>query len=68
MRTVRRKRHYIARHWLLLLRPAFRYSHSRDAYVLRGVGATYGPVLRAERRHQIPDRFDGVDRRHAGVA
>jgi hypothetical protein len=68
MRTARRKRHYIAHRWLLLLRPVFRYSHSRDAYVLRAVGATVGPVLRIDRRHHVNGRFDGVDRRRAGVA
>ena len=29
-----------------LLRPLFRYSYTRDAYVLRGVGRKHGPVLR----------------------
>ena len=27
---------------------AFRYSHRREAYVLRGVGRRYGPVLKPE--------------------
>jgi len=31
---------------LMLLGVAFRYSTSRDAYVLRGVGNEWGPVLR----------------------
>ena len=35
---------------LTLLRPLFRYSEFRDAYVLRGVGHTRGPVLRSRRR------------------
>ena len=30
---------------LFLLRPFFRYSLTRDAYVLRGVGRKRGPVL-----------------------
>ena len=30
---------------LVLLRPLFRYSPMRDAYVLRGIGRTTGPVL-----------------------
>jgi len=48
---------------LTLLRPFFRYSYGRDAFVLRGVGSAYGPVLRVERRRrQRP--FDGGDRRH----
>jgi hypothetical protein len=66
MRTVRRPRHYIARHWLTLLRPVLRYSRSRDAFILRGVGSKTGPVLRADRRTGQP--FDGVDRRRARTA
>jgi hypothetical protein len=31
-----------------LVRPFFRYSVSRDAYVLRGVGGTVGPVIKEE--------------------
>ena len=61
MRNVKRPRHYVARHWLLLARPLFRYSAVRDAYVLRGVGRRMGPVLREERRHG--QSFDGVERR-----
>jgi hypothetical protein len=30
---------------LLLLRPLFRYSPMRDAYVMRFIGRTTGPVL-----------------------
>ncbi len=57
-----RPRRYIARHWLLLVRPVFRYSRRRDAYVLRGIGHTRGPVLRAERRlTRLP--IEGSDRR-----
>jgi hypothetical protein len=61
-RTVRRPRRYVDNHWLTLLGPALRYSSSRDAYVLRVVGAQIGPVLRLERRarqrylHDLPDR------------
>jgi hypothetical protein len=40
-----------------------RYSRSRDGYILRGIGATTGPVLREDRRSG--GTFDGVDRRHA---
>jgi hypothetical protein len=46
---------------MTLLRPFLRYSRSRDAYVLRGIGAKTGPVLRLDRRTGQP--FDGVDRR-----
>ncbi|HEY4426975.1 MAG TPA: hypothetical protein VGN08_02090 [Solirubrobacteraceae bacterium] len=67
MRTVRRPRRYIDGQWLSLLAPAFRYSRSRDAFVLRGIGRSLGPVLRADRRGaQRP--FKGADRRRAGVA
>ena len=69
MRTVKRPRRYVARHWLLLLRPLIRYSAARDAYVLRGVGRHVGPVLRLDRRLTRRTRpFDGVDRRHTRVA
>ena len=38
---------------LALLRPFFRYSYTRDAWVLRVVGERYGPVLtRRNRRGQ----------------
>jgi hypothetical protein len=54
-------------HWLRLLRPLFAYNYSRDAYVLRGIGRSVGPVLRAERRVRMRS-FDGVDRRGASIA
>jgi hypothetical protein len=62
MRTVKRPRRYVARQWLVLLRPLLRYSHTREAYVLRGVGSTVGPVLRAERRARRR-AYDGAERR-----
>jgi hypothetical protein len=68
MRTVRRPRHYVARHWLMLLRPVLRYSQSRAAFVLRGVGSSTGPVLRLERRRRPRRTFDGAERREARVA
>jgi hypothetical protein len=34
------------------LRPLFRYSESRNAYVLRAVGRSLGPVLRVDRRRR----------------
>ncbi|HEV3047784.1 MAG TPA: hypothetical protein VGY13_10535 [Solirubrobacteraceae bacterium] len=67
MRTVQRPRRYLARHWLLLLRPWLRYSKVRDAYVLRGVGRRIGPVLRVDRR-STPRQFEGVERRRARIA
>ena len=70
MRTVKRPRRYIPRYVLLVLRPAFRYSAMRDAYVLRGVGRRVGPVLRPNRRvaRRARHGFEGIDRRSARVA
>jgi hypothetical protein len=69
MRNVKRPRRYVARHWLILLRPLTRYSGARDAYVLRFVGRSMGPVLRVDRRRQR--HFDAVirlvDRHGAGT-
>jgi hypothetical protein len=43
-RSPRRRRHVSP--WLLVvLKPLFRHSYSRDAYVLRVVGNRLGPVL-----------------------
>jgi hypothetical protein len=69
MRAARRPRRYLARHWLILVRPAFRFSTTRNAYVLRLIGNDLGPVLRADRRRQ-PRRkqTDGVDRRRTSAA
>ena len=51
----------------MLMRPVLRYSRTRDAYVLRGVGRRLGPVLREDRRHE--QSFDGVERRrHTSIA
>jgi hypothetical protein len=44
-----RPRHYVPRWALIALRPVLRYSYGRDAYILRGVGGRFGPVL-VERR------------------
>jgi hypothetical protein len=64
MRSVRRPRHYVSARTLGLLRAFFRYSYGRDAFVLRGIGGSRGPVLRIERRRrQRP--YDGGDRRRA---
>jgi len=68
MRTVRRPRRYVARHWLMLMKPVLRYSSARDAYVLRIVGSNYGPVLRGDRRHDVRNAFEGIERRHTRVA
>jgi hypothetical protein len=44
-----------------------RYSATRDAFVLRGVGGHRGPVLRPDRRRRTEGVFEGIDRR-AGTA
>jgi hypothetical protein len=66
MRTVKRPRRYVPRLFLLALRPLYRYSAPRDAYVLRAVGRNYGPVIRPDRRavrRRRRRQFDGVERR-----
>jgi hypothetical protein len=68
MRTVRRPRRYLPRHWIILMRPALRYSQTRQAFVLRGVGSSLGPVLRIERRTHASRSFEGAERREARVA
>lgn len=67
MRTEVRPRRYLARHWLLVLRPVFRYSATRDAFVLRLLGNSTGPVLRVDRRSGHRS-FEGVDRRRTRTA
>jgi hypothetical protein len=68
MRSAVRPRRYVARHWLLILRAFFRYSATRDAFVLRLVGNSTGPVLRPDRRRRSRQSFEGVDRRRAQTA
>ena len=41
-----RPRHHVPAWLVRLLWPVFRYSTSRDAYVLRAVGQRRGPVLK----------------------
>jgi hypothetical protein len=63
MRSVGRPRRYVASYGLLLLKPALRYSTTRDAFVLRGIGNSRGPVLRPDRRKRQQRTFEGIDRR-----
>ena len=63
-----RPRRYVAQQWLALMRPVMRYSYSRDAFVLRGVGRALGPVLRPDRRVGPACPIDGIERRRTGVA
>jgi hypothetical protein len=65
MRTVRRPRRYVAGHWVTLFKPVLRYSHTRDAFVLRVIGSSVGPVLRVDRRAAERRPFGRVDRRRA---
>ena len=69
MRSAARPRRYIARYGLLVLRPLLRYSLTRDAFVLRLVGNSVGPVLRPERRGRVRrQHLDGIERRGASSA
>lgn len=45
MRTTPRPRHHINAVAFALLRPALRFSYTREAYVLRVVGNHRGPVF-----------------------
>jgi hypothetical protein len=51
-RALARRRHDVAPAVLVALRPLFRYSAQRDAWILRGVGARRGPVLTPRRRRK----------------
>jgi hypothetical protein len=62
MRMQQRPRRYVARPWLLLCKPILRYSATRDAFVLRGIGRSSGPVLRVDRRRR-GSSYAGPDRR-----
>jgi hypothetical protein len=57
----------VASRWLALAGPGLRYSSTRDAYVLRGVGSRFGPVLREDRRTTELPRAQG-ERRRAHLA
>jgi hypothetical protein len=67
MRSVGRSRRYVARTWLIVFRPFLRYSVTRDAFVLRLVGRSVGPVLRPNRRRRSRGGFEGVERRGMGA-
>ena len=45
-RTAPRRRRDVSRVFFFALRPVFRYSDPREAWILRFVGERYGPVLR----------------------
>ena len=49
--AVPRRRRRVPGVVLFSLRPLFRYSYHRDAWILRAVGERYGPVLRPRIGH-----------------
>ena len=59
MRDLPRERRRISQATLVVLRPLFRYSAGRDAYVLRAVGNRFGPVLEVAPPGGSPDAPDG---------
>ncbi len=61
-----RKRRYVSRTTVRLLRPLLRYSEGREAYVLRLVGRRFGPVLRQDRRRAGRRGYSGPERRRVG--
>ena len=68
MRTQQRPRRYLARHWLVALKPVLRYSATRDAFVLRAIGNSKGPVLRVDRRGSRLAEYGGAERRGVRTA
>jgi hypothetical protein len=44
------------------------YDYHREAYILRGVGGRYGPVLRPDRRQAGDDGYSGPERRSRAAA
>lgn len=67
MRTVPRTRHYVSPGALTLCRPLLSFDYAREAYVLRGIGARIGPVLREDRRRSAkPFGYTGPERRGFG--
>ena len=68
MRTQQRPRRYISHHWLMALKPMLRYSATRDAFVLRAIGNSAGPVLRVDRRKARLSQYSGAERRNISTA
>ena len=67
MRTAPRTRHYVSPGALTLCRPLLSFDYAREAYVLRGIGARIGPVLREDRRRSAkPSGYTGPERRGFG--
>jgi hypothetical protein len=68
MRSQQRPRRYVAGPWLFLLKPVLRYSVTRDAFVLRAIGSSSGPVLRVDRRTARHAAYSGAERRRMSAA
>jgi hypothetical protein len=67
-RETPRPRHEVGKRRLWILRPFFRYSRVRDAYVLRLVGRYRGPVLRLKRnRRPLPTPVRDMSRNGNGA-
>jgi hypothetical protein len=62
-----RPRHYLPAALLTVTRPLFRYSSTRDAFVLRIAHGKTGPVLKRERR-RAEGPFTGPERRQRVTA
>jgi hypothetical protein len=62
MRLSPRPRRYVSPVTLTICRPLLEHDGWRDAYLLRGVGTRYGPVLRADRRRRN-HAYAGPERR-----
>jgi hypothetical protein len=67
-RETPRKRHLVGKRTIRLVRPFFRYSRVRDAYVLRIVGRRHGPVLRLKRPGLRPRPPRKTDVNRSGLA
>jgi hypothetical protein len=68
MRNQQRPRRYVSRHWLMALKPMLRYSATRDAFVVRAIGNSSGPVLRVDRRTARRVEYGGIERRSISAA
>jgi hypothetical protein len=53
MRTSVRPRHEAPASLIAIVRPFMRYSSHRDAFVLRGVGDRFGPVIVRRKHHGV---------------
>ena len=67
MQRIARPRRYVSQAQLYAMLPILRYSDMRDAYILRFVGETHGPVLRKDRRRGQRD-YTGPERRESRPA